>query len=262
MAIYIGPAGTGGSSAQGFINVKNAGMDAVEIEFTYSIWMTTKDAGKIRELNKKLGLKLSIHAPYYINLNSEDKRKILASKKRILGCCEIGNIVGAKYVIFHPGYYSGMSREQTYQNIKKQVLDMQKIIKRNKWHVILAPETTGKPSQFGDLEDLIRMKKETGCHLCIDFAHLKARYNGKMSYEEMAEAIKKANLGHLPCHFSGIEFTEKGERRHLITSEKEIKEFLRALKKHKVDCTIINESPDPLGDALKTKKILSNLGGS
>jgi len=254
--ILVGPAGSGGSSEEGFLLIKNSGLDAVEIEFTYSIWMTPKDAMHIHELNKKLNLVLSIHAPYYINLNSKEKSKIEASKKRILKCCEIGDLLGAKYVVFHPGFYQGMSKEETYNNIKKQILEMQKEIKKHHWKIQIAPETTGKESQFGSLDELVRMKRETGCSICIDFAHLKARCNGKISYEEMAEKIAKAKLGHVHCHFSGIEYSEKGERRHLITSESEIKSLFSALNKHHVDCTIINESPSPLQDSIKMKKLL------
>ena len=89
--IKIGPAGTGGSSEEGFNKIKEAGLDAVEIEFTYSIWMKKEDAIKIKELNKKLGLKLSIHAPYFINLASFERPKVHASKSRIFKCCEIGH---------------------------------------------------------------------------------------------------------------------------------------------------------------------------
>lgn len=259
MSIKIGPAGSGGSKDEGFIKVKKAGLDALEIAFTYGIWMRKADAEKIHNLNKKLELILSIHAPYYINLNSTEKSKVEASKKRILGCCEIGNILGVKYIVFHGGFYGKDSKEKTFENIKKQILKLQSEIKKNKWQVELAPETTGKPSQFGSLDELIKMKKEIGCHLCIDFSHLKARENGKITYEEIAQKLSKANLGHLHCHFSGIEYSEKGERHHILTPESEIKELLKALKKHNLDCTIINESPDPIGDALKMKKILKTL---
>lgn len=257
--ILIGPAGSRGSSSEGFILIKNLGLDACEVEFTYSIWMTPKEAEKIHELNKKLGLRLSIHAPYFINLNSQEKKKIEASKKRILKCCEIGNLVGAEYVVFHPGFYQKDSKEETYRHIKEQIIKIMQEAKAKGYTPKLAPETTGKTSQFGDLDELIKLKRETNCHLCVDFAHMKARYNGKISYDEIAKKIQKAKLGHITCHFSGIEYTEKGERRHLITPESEIKELFQALKKHKIDCTIINESPDPLGDAIKMKKILGRI---
>ena len=257
--ILFGPAGTGGSSDKGFVEVKNLGLDAVEIEFTYGIWMTKDDALKIRELNKKLGLKLSIHAPYFINLNSEEKQKVGASRSRILKSMEIGTYLGADYVVFHPGFYQKTSKEQTYENIKVQIIKIMEEANVKGYTPKLAPETTGKPSQFGDLDDLIRMKKETGCSICIDFSHLKARYNGKITFEEVAEKISKTNLGPIHCHFSGIEYTEKGERRHILTEEKDIKELLSALKKHHIEATIINESPDPLGDAIKMKKVFERI---
>ena len=218
--------------------------------------MTPRDAEKIHELNKKLGLILSIHAPYYINLNSKEKSKTEASKKRILKCLEIGTILGVRYVVFHPGFYQGMSKEETYSNIKEQIEKIMLEAGVKKYTPELAPETTGKESQFGSLDELIKMKKETGCSLCIDFSHLKARCNGKISYEEIAEKIAKAKLGHIHCHFSGIEYSEKGERRHLLTEKKDIEELFKALKKYKIDCTIINESPNPLQDAIKMKKLL------
>ncbi len=252
--ILFGPAGTGGSKDEGFIAVSKAGLGAVEIEFVYSIWMTKSDAEKIRALSKKLGLVLSIHAPYYINLNSKEPQKIAASRTRILNCLEIGTILDVKYVVFHPGFYQKDSKEETYDKIKEQIEKIMQEAKEKSYTPQLAPETTGKASQFGDIDELIKLKHETGCHLCIDFSHLKARYNGKISYEEFAEKIASAKLGHLHCHFSGIEYTEKGERRHILTPDSEIKSLLTALKKHNLDCTIINESPDTLGDAIKMKK--------
>ncbi|MCK4521666.1 MAG: TIM barrel protein [Nanoarchaeota archaeon] len=255
--IRIGPAGTGGSSPEGFRLIKDYKLDAVEVEFTYNVWMKKDEAEKIKEMNKRLKLGLSIHASYFINLNSAERPKVHASKNRILKSCEIGHYLGAKYIVFHAGFYQKDTKEQTYENIKKEILELQKTIKKNKWNVVLSPETTGKASQFGDLDELIKLKKETGCHLCVDFAHLKARYNGKIDYDEIMKKIKP--LGHIHAHFSGIEWTAKGERRHLITEKKDIKELLGYLLKYKIDITIINESPDPLGDSVKTKRILEKL---
>jgi len=254
--ILMGPAGTGGSKDEGFVLVKKSGLDAVEVEFVHSIWMTKADAEKIRELNKKLGLKLSIHAPYYINLNSLEKIKVGASRSRILKSMEIGTYLGVECVVFHPGFYQKISKEQTYQNIKEQILKIMQEAKEKGYTPKLAPETTGKQSQFGSLDELIKLKKETGCSMCIDFAHLKARENGKITFEEIAEKLEKNNLTNIHAHFSGIEYTEKGERRHLLTEDKDIRELLTALKKHNISATIINESPDPLGDAIKMKKML------
>jgi deoxyribonuclease-4 len=96
--------------------------------------------------------------------------------------------------------------------------------------------------------------KDTHCGICVDFAHLKARYNGIIDYDEIMKKLK--DIKHLHAHFSGIEYTAKGERRHIPTSEKEIKELFSFLKKHSIELTIICEAPQPLEDALKMKKLL------
>jgi deoxyribonuclease-4 len=217
--------------------------------------MKKEQAEAIRELNKKLGLRLSIHASYFINLNSEDKAKVGASRARILKAMEIGTHLGAEYVVFHPGFYQTTSKEQSYDNIKAQVIKIMAEAKEKKYTPELAPETTGKPSQFGDLDELLKLRQETGCSICVDFAHLKARYAGKMDFETMVKQVSSIKE-HFHGHFSGIEYTAKGERKHLITQEKEIKELFTFLKKYKIDCTIVNESPDPEGDAIKMKNIL------
>jgi len=127
--------------------------------------------------------------------------------------------------------------------------------KIKKFNVVLCPETTGKKSQFGSLDELVKLSKETGCGVCVDFAHLLAR-DGKVDYDDVLKKIK--DVKEITGHFSGIEYSEKGERRHILTNEKDIEKLLKALKKHKINIAIINESPDPFGDAVKSKKILEN----
>jgi len=251
----IGPAGIGGikEALKVLEKYNKQGIKAAEIPFTYQVWISNFQAKWIGKIAKKFDVKLSIHAPYFINLNSEDKKKIEASKKRILDCCERAHYLNAELVVFHPGYYGKSSKEETYDNIKKAILEMQGVIKKNKWGVKLAPETTGKVNVFGSLDEILRLSKETGCSYCIDFAHLKARNNGKIDYKWIVKKLPKK----FHIHFSGIEFTSKGERNHILTEESEIKELLMALKGR--DVTIINESPNPLGDSLKTKKILDSL---
>jgi len=254
--IRIGPAGFGGSPVENIEQIAELGFTAAEVEFTYGVRMKKKDAEKLGELNKKCRLMLSIHAPYYINLASKEKEKITASKKRIIDSCERGHQMGAKYVVFHAGFYMKRDKEEVYQIIKQEIISIKDKIKKNKWMIEIAPETTGKASQFGDIDELIRMKKETGCHICIDFAHIKARNQGDIDYNDIMKKLKP--LGHIHAHFSGIEWTAKGERKHLITPEKDIKELLSYLLKYKIDATIINESPDSVGDSLKTLRVLES----
>lgn len=255
MTIYIGPAGTGGREPSNLEKIKQDEMDAVEVEFTYTVWMDNNDAKKYGEINKKLKLKLSIHAPYYINLNSKDKKKIESSKKRILTCCERAHYMGADAVVFHPGYYGGMDKEQTYQNIKKAMEDLQGEIKKREWRVELAPETTGKTNVFGSIDEISRLAKETGCSFCIDFAHILAREK-RIDFDYLFKKLK-ARLIH--AHISGITYSDKGEKNHILTPESFIREIVKECKKRKVDIILINESPDPLGDSLRTLKIVKAL---
>lgn len=256
--ILIGPGGTAGLGYdEGLRKINELNLSALEVEFTHGINMSNTTAKAVGELAKKLNISLSCHAPYFINLASEEKAKINASKIRILQSCERANYLNAKYVVFHPGFYQKKTKEETYEIIKNEVLDLMKTIKQKKWNVQLALETTGKHSAFGSLEELLSLVKEIKCSLTIDFAHLKARSQGKMSYSEMLDRVK--HFKHIHSHFSGIEWTEKGERRHLLTPEKEIKALLEEILKRKLDITIINESPDVIGDAYKMKRVLENI---
>jgi len=256
--IKLGPAGSSGlGNVEGIKLVKQLALDAMEVEFTYGVRMSVPVAKQVGEEAEKLKINLSIHAPYYINLASDDKTKQKASEKRILDSCERGHYFGTKQnltpIVFHAGFYQGKDKEKVYQIIKKSIQNIQEIIKQKNWNVILCPETTGKSSQFGDIDELIRISKETRCGICVDFAHLKARNNGKIDYKELMEKLKQ--FRHIHCHFSGIEYTQKGERRHLITEKKDIKELFDWIKKYKLDVTIINESPDPVKDSLKAKEL-------
>jgi deoxyribonuclease-4 len=258
MTVKFGPAGAGTSSIEGLSEVVKLGLDAVEIPFTYGVRMSNAEAKKRGAAAKKLKLDLSVHAPYYINLASEEKLKITASMKRILDSCERSHYLGAKYVVFHAAFYGKREKDDVYEMVEFAVNKMQDAIAEQGWKKVkLAPETTGKGSQFGDLDELLKLKKDTGCHLCVDFAHLKARNNGKIDYKEVFDKLKPVK--HIHAHFSGIEFTAKGERRHLITSKKDLLPLLNEIKKRNADITIINESPDPIGDSLKAKKMFEKL---
>ncbi len=255
--IRLGPAGLGGikKARDNLREYKKLGFSACEIEFTYGVYIKNKkDAEEIGEEAEKQGIKLSIHAPYWINLNSKEEKKIEQSKERILKSCEIGHYLNAYRIVFHPGYYLE-DKEQTYKNIKKAILEMQKEIKKQKWKPELAPETTGKVNVFGSVDEILRLVEETKCSFCIDFAHILAREK-KINYKEILSKFKK--YPHLHIHFSGIEYGEKGERKHIGTKSNEAKELIANLKKYarEHEIVIINESPEPIEDSLKTLKFL------
>ncbi|HLD07290.1 MAG TPA: TIM barrel protein [Candidatus Nanoarchaeia archaeon] len=249
MRVLFGPGGTEGLGyPEGFRRCQELGLTALEVEFTHSVHMTNQSAADAGALARQHGISLSIHAPYFINLASAEKEKVAASKKRILDSCERGHHLGATCVVFHAAYYGKMDRGEVYSAVKREVLDMQRTIQKNKWNIALAPETTGKGAQFGDIDELLRLSQETGCGICVDFAHLLAR-TGKRDYDAIFAKLRPVR--HIHAHFSGIEYTDKGERRHLVTPLSEIKELLSFIRKYQKDATIICESPEPMSDSVK-----------
>jgi deoxyribonuclease-4 len=260
MSVCIGPGGIGSPAIDGLKKIAAAGLGCAEVEFTHSIYMkNNKIAKEIGEAAKKLKVDLSVHCPYYINLISMDKMKIGASKKRIITSAERGHYLGAKYIIFHAGYYGKFSKEEAYEGIKEAIEDMQDFIKEKKWKVKLAPEVMGKDASFGTIDELYDLHKDTGCAVCVDFAHLKAGYRGKIDFKHVFDTMKKFKFKPLTAHMSGIEWGPKGEKRHVLTPEKEIKEVLKWVMKYKLDIRIINESPDTFGDAVKTLNIYNRM---
>ena len=256
--ILIGPGGTGGLGYElGLNKISSLGLGALEVELTHGVNMSNATAKNVGEAASKLGIALSVHAPYFINLASDEKVKVDASKIRILQSCERMHNLGGGPVVFHPGFYQKKTKEETYSRIKESVIDLMKTVKKKKWNCTLALETTGKHSAFGDLDELLSLVKEVKCGLTIDFAHLKARSEGKMDYGEMLDKVK--HFKHIHSHFAGIEWTAKGERKHLLTPSSEIKSLLGEILKRKMDITIINESPDVIGDAVKMKEMFDEL---
>jgi deoxyribonuclease IV len=247
--VAFGPAGLG-SVKDAISNLKTyhqLGLKACEIAFTYGIYIKEKeDAIKIGEKAKEFEIKLSIHAPYYINLNSSDIKKVEESKKRILDCCKIGTLIGAHKVIFHAGFYGKTDRKESYENIKKRIIELQEIIKKEGYTPKLAPEIMGKVNVFGSIEEISNLVRETGCSFCIDFAHILARYKSYRIKETLNEFKDEKEL-HI--HFSGIEYGEKGEKNHKKTPEKELKKLISELPKNK-QITLINESPFPVEDSV------------
>ncbi|MDP2925177.1 MAG: TIM barrel protein [Nanoarchaeota archaeon] len=254
MSVRFGPAGLGPvkEAIAKLEEYHELGLSACEIAFTYGVYIKSeKDAEEIGKAADKLGIKLSIHAPYWLNLNSKEKIKIKQSKERILDCCRIGERMQAYRVVFHAGYYGGMKPEKTYENIKKEVVELQETIKKNKWKIKIAPETMGKVNVFGSMDEIANLAKDTGCAFCIDFAHILAR-DKNVDYEKIKKLFGHYKEWH--CHFSGIEYSDKGERKHLKTPKQAWVELLKNLPKDK-DIVIINESPDMLDDSLEGLKL-------
>jgi deoxyribonuclease-4 len=250
-------------SVTGIERIRELGLDAMELEFVRGVHMSPEAARRVNGAREQKNVRLSVHAPYFINLNAKEKDKLNASKKRIFDSARIGNIAGAKLVTFHPGFFQGEEKKVVLEKVITEIGDILDEMKKHELKIILAPETTGKPTQIGSLEETIKMcdsLKEI--RPMIDFSHLHARENGrfknKKDFEKAIEEIPKKFLEELQMHASGINFTAKGEKNHMEMQEKgnsfNYKWFLEALKEKNVSGCIICESPNLESDALLMKK--------
>jgi deoxyribonuclease IV len=256
--IRFGPGGTAGLGyEEGLKHIAELGLNALEVEFTHGVNLSNERAEEIGDLARQNDVALSVHAPYFINLASSEKEKIQASIKRILDSCERAHNMGATNVVYHSGFFQKQKPKDVTEIITANTVLIMKKIKENDWKTKISPELTGKPSQFGSIPELLELRKQTGCEITVDFAHQLARQQGKIDYSEIFDQIK--SLKHIHAHFSGIEWTAKGEKNHRITAREDLLPLIREILKRKADITLINESPDPIGDALKTKKLIEEL---
>lgn len=241
-------------------------LECMEIEFVKGVKMSEEKAKKVREVAEKFGVKLTVHAPYWINLNSSDKKILRNSRMHIINSAVIGNICGARDICFHPAYYQNEDPKKVYKNVKKQIILIKKEIEKLKIDVILRPETMGKLSQFGSLEELLSLSQEIdGVEPTIDFAHLYARSLGEInSYEKFCEILEKykktlgkESLERMQIHISGMKYGDKGEIEHLTfrKSKFKYKDCLKALKDYNVKGFLICESPTLEKDALLLKRV-------
>jgi len=231
-----------------------SGIEACEIEFTYGPYIKEEDGNKIGDKAKELGIMLSIHAPYFVNLNSKDEEKVKASKERILKCCEVASWTGAKRVIFHAGFYLGMDKQDVFEKIKKEVKDIIGTIKKRGWDVEICPELMGKKNVFGSIEEIGKLVRETGCGVCLDVAHVLARYN-KYEFVKLENTFRKKKW-HI--HFSGIEYGKRREEA-FRSYKKDWKDILNWINKLDKDIVLICESPNPVVDVIKGIKIWKDL---
>ena len=227
--------------------LKENRMKCAEIEFVRQIYLKKEEKiAEIKQAALSNRIQLSVHAPYYINLNSAEKEKVEKSKQRILECLKIGTWLMAYRVVFHPGYYSNFEKLETFEKIKAEILDIMKTAKEKNYTPKLAPETTGKINVFGSIEEISSLVENTGCEFCIDFAHILAREKD-YNFKKIKEKFGKSKKWHV--HFSGIEFGEKGEKRHKPTEKRELKKLLENLP-DKNEIVVINESPQAVEDSV------------
>lgn len=264
--IFLGPAGipiaSEGNTLNGIKKVHELGLNAMEIEFVRSVYMNEKTAKEVSQVAKENEVRLSVHAPYYINLCSKDAKVINESKERILKSLEIGEIAGADAVAVHAAYYSGLTPEQAYEKLKENVLDiLDKAKSHGLKHIKFGLETMGKSSQFGSLDEIIKLCKDVGKEAIpyIDWGHLFVRGKGTIDYGEVFDKIKSLKLEHVNSHFENVNKNKKGEFVDIhvpINGHPPFEPLAKEIIRRKIDITIISESPILEVDSLKMKKIL------
>ncbi|HLD83622.1 MAG TPA: TIM barrel protein [archaeon] len=253
MKIRIGTAGSPtGSNITGIAATEAAGLHAMEVQFGRGIQTGNELAEKIGAERMKHNVALSVHAPYYINLLSD---KAEASRQRIADSCDRAKRMGASPVVFHPGYYGELAKEKAYEEVKKQIAIILNHVKG--WGVEIAPENTGKDTQFGTVEEVLGLAKELKTSFCIDIAHFRAKHRGTENLDALFSILPKR---HIHFQYSGVEWNAGGEKRHVPIDDKHFTAFATQIIERKIDCTIICESPDTFEDALKMKKIFRGLG--
>ncbi|MFC2142821.1 TIM barrel protein [Candidatus Aenigmatarchaeota archaeon] len=259
------PISTSGDTVQGIHDVKKLGLDNMELEFVRSINITKERAPLVSEAAKKNNVVLTCHAPYYVNLNSHEKQKYHASINRILSSARIAHLCGGYSVCFHAGYYMGDPGSNVLKKITKAIKNIVSVLQDESISLWIRPEISGKPSAFGSEEELIKISEDVEQVLpCIDFAHLHARTNGKNNtYEEFSSILAqierrlgRSALNNMHIHVSGIEYGEKGERKHLTLKESDMnyKDLMKAFYAFKLKGVVISESPNIEKDALLMKR--------
>ena len=262
--------GTGGaphssrtpSSVDGILRIAELGLGCMELEFVQGVRMSEAGARLVADTAARAGVKLSAHAPYFINLNAHEPEKIRASQDRILQTVHISSICGAGSIVFHPAFYLGDQPEEVYRRVKGYLAEV--ISRIEDIGVWIRPEVTGKVSQFGTLDELLRLSTELQrVAPCIDFAHLHARTGKANSYPEFASILLKIKehlgdgaLDNIHIHVSGIHYSQKGELNHLNLKESDFKyvELLKALKDYSAGGLVICESPNLEEDAQLMQK--------
>ena len=255
-----------GGSVGAIIRLKEMGLDALELGWVRAVRVTEKTCTAIQAAGNEQGVLISIHAPYYINLNATDEEWV-NSRKRLMDAAIYGNLAGATDIIFHPGSYFGKPPTEVLPIVIQRLQDCLEEIRSTGNHVTLRPETMGKSAMLGSLEDTLAMAKAlAGVEPCIDFAHLHARPgDGSVNtYDEFSHILEvygntlgNESFTHLHIHLSGIQYGDKGEKEHLPLKESDLDldGLFKSLKAFHCRGRILCESPMMEDDALYMKEL-------
>ncbi len=256
------PGGTIGAIQQ----ISVLGLKALELGWVHSVRVSEKTCFEIKHKSEELGIKLSVHAPYYINLNA-DENEWPNSRKRLMDAAVMGNMAGATDIVFHPGTYFGKPAGEVLPIVICRLRDLVSELQSKNIPVCLRPETMGKQGLLGSLDEILQISREVDqVEPCIDFAHLHARpgdgsLNNYNSWNEIltkySHSLGNNSIKRMHIHLSGINYTDKGEKNHLefSKSDLDVKSIFHALKNHQCSGRILCESPILETDAVYLKTL-------
>lgn len=235
-----------------FDKMEEMNLDGLEVEFVHGVRYSEKTREAILDRKNKL---ITHHGPYYINLNAKEQDKIEASIKRVLDTARAAEDLGAYSITYHAAFYLGDSSEMTTKRMIERHQTIIETLQKENINVWIRPETTGKKSQWGTIDEIIELSKHFSQILpCIDFAHVHAREDGKFNtydefcyiFEHLANNLGQRVLDNFHGHVAGIEYGPKGEKKHLIFEEADFnyKDLMRAFKKFDVKGALVCESPN------------------
>ncbi|MBP7211701.1 TIM barrel protein [bacterium] len=235
--------------------LKSYGLDGIELEFVRGVRMSEASQNTVREATANKDFVITAHGPFYVNLNSKEVEKIDASVERILETARMAHSVGAYSITYHAAFYMGHTPDVVFEQVKKQTQRIIDVVEKEGLDIWIRPETTGKGTQWGDLDEIINLSKEFKQVLpCVDFSHLHARCGGGLnSYDDFSMMLEKIGnelgqnaLDNCHMHLAGIEYSQKGEKKHLIFEESDMnyKDLLKALKAFNVKGALVCESPN------------------
>jgi deoxyribonuclease-4 len=261
-----------GGSVGAIIRLRELELGAFELGWVRSVRVSEKTCEAIKTTGEEHDVLLSVHAPYFINLNA-DAEEWPKSRKRLMDAAHFGNLAGATEIIFHPGSYFGNPPEEVLPGVIKRLQGCLDELRADGNQVTLRPEMMGKSAMLGSLEDTLEMSKAIdGVQPCLDFAHLHARAgDGSVnSYDEWSRILETygSKLGEkalkdLSCHLSGIEYSEKGEKNHLPIQESDfdLTALFKALNDFGCAGRILCESPVMEDDALIFRQTWMEISG-
>jgi len=261
-----------GGSVGAILRLKELDLDALELGWVQSVRVSEDTCAQINATCHDNDFHLSVHAPYFINLNATEE-EWPNSRKRLMDAAYYGNLAGATDIIFHPGSYFGQPVDEVVERSIERLRGCVDELRAAGNPVTLRPETMGKIAMLGSLEDTLRMSQAiSGVEPCLDFAHLHARAgDGSMNtkgewlkaLDDYAQSLGIDALQRLHIHMSGIEYSAKGERNHLALADSDfdLKALFSALAERGCKGRILCESPEMENDALYMQQQWREIAG-